>query len=209
MGPGPNMTSTARPPAVAQARIKGAGIQPFLRWYVSAYGHERLRRLAEPIPPALREDLDLADTALGVLPSTWYNAAAVHAILDAMEADHTPQERDTIVREGARAIIESTLTGVYRWLFQTMMSLDRYAGSAQKLFSRYYEPGVMTKTPLGETGHLTVVEGWGAHHMMMCDFILHTAVYVYGVLGCKDFRVRRTSCVGQGGVDCRFEMTWS
>ena len=191
-----------------RARIKGAGIQPFLRWYSSTYGHERLRRHAEQIPSEHQNALDLNDAALGVLPSSWYDAQAVHALLDAIERDHAPDERARIVRDGATAIIESTLTGVYRWLFQTMMSLDRYARSAQKLFSRYYEPGVMTKTAIAN-GHLTVVEGWGAHHPMMCDFILHTAVYVYGVLGCKDFKVRRTACVQQGGADCRFEMTWS
>jgi hypothetical protein len=203
------MTFPAPQPATSQARIKGAGIQPFVRWYASVYGQERLWRLAQRIPAVHQKALDLGDPSLGVLPSTWYPAAAVHALLDAMERDHTAEERAHIVREGAHAIIESTLTGVYRWLFQTMMNTDRYARNAQKLFSRYYEPGVMTKTPMGATGHLTVVEGWGAHHMMLCDFILHTAVYVYTVLGCRNFAVRRTSCVEQGGADCRFEMTWS
>ena len=67
----------------------------------------------------------------------------------------------------------------------------------------------MTKVSLGTTGHLTVIEGWGAHHPTLCAFTLHTAMYVYGALGCRDFAVRRTACVGQGASDCRFEMTWS
>jgi hypothetical protein len=87
--------------------------------------------------------------------------------------------------------------------------LARHARNAGKLFSRYDEPGTMTKEGLGATGHLTVVKGWTAHHAMLCDFILHTAVYVYGVLGCRDFKVERTRCTGQGDDNCTFEMTWS
>ena len=200
----PAPSAMDRPP-----QIKGAGVQPFVRWYGSVWGTERLLRHAQKIPREYHSLLDFQDPVLGVLPSTWYPAAAIHGLLDAVEADHTADERAVIVRDAATAIIESTLTGVYRWLFQTMMSLDRYARSSQKLFSRYYEPGVMTKTPMGATGHLTVVEGWTAHHPMLCDFILHTAVYVYGVLGCRNFQCRRTACVQQGGAQCRFEMTWS
>ena len=203
------MTLPALQPTATPAQIKGAGILPFVRWYGSAWGDARLRRHAERIAPPFQSLFDLDDPGLGVLPSTWYPAAAVHDLLDAVEADHTAEERARIVRDGATATIESTLTGVYRWLFQTMMSLDRYARNSGRLFSRYYEPGVMTKTPLGDHGHLTVVEGWTAHHPMLCEFILHTAVYVYGVLGCRNFNCRRTACVQQGGTQCCFEMTWS
>jgi hypothetical protein len=191
------------------ARIKGAGIQPFLQWYAQTWGAEKLRHHAERIPPELRSAFNLSDPRLGVLGSSWYDAAAVHALLDSVEASHTAEERAEIVRGGAAAIIESTLTGVYRWLFQTMMTPDRYAQNAGKLFSRYYEPGTMTKKPLLPSGHLTTIEGWGAHHPMLCDFILHTAIYVYGVLGCKNPQARRTACVAEGGADCRFEVTWS
>ena len=198
----------AAPLSSRDARVKGSGIQPFVAWYARTWGADRLARQAAGIPIEYHSYIDMRDPLLGILPSTWYPAPAVHALLDAVEADHTPAERETIVREGATAIIESTLTGVYRWLFQTMMSPDRYARNAGKLFSRYYEPGTMSKVPLGATGHLTVVEGW-AHHSMLCDFILHTAVYVYGMLGCNDLKVRRTACVGKGDPDCRFETTWS
>jgi hypothetical protein len=190
-------------------RIKGAGIQPFIAWYAGTWGQDRLEAVAARIPEAHRVHFHFDRPSLGVLPSVWYPAPPVHAFLDGLAAAHTAAEQETIVRDGARAIIDATLTGVYRWLFERMMTPDRYAANAQKLFSRYYEPGVMTKVSLGTTGHLTVIEGWGAHHPTLCAFTLHTAVYVYGALGCRDFAVRRTACVGQGASDCRFEMTWS
>jgi hypothetical protein len=191
------------------ARVKGAGIRPFLHWYGATWGMARLRKHAETIPNDLQRQLDLRDPYLGILGSTWYPAAIPHALLDSVEADHTPAEREAIVRDGGRALIESTLNGVYKWLFEQMMTPDRYARNAGKLFSRYYEPGALTKTALGPTSHLTQIEGWGAHHPVLCDFILHTAVYVYGMLGCKELAVRRTACLRNGDADCRFETSWS
>jgi hypothetical protein len=193
----------------SEGRIKGSGIQPFLVWYAATWGEERIAEIGRRIPPAHLKHLRLDEPLFGVLPSAWYPAAPIHALLDAIQAIHTREERALIVRDGARAIIDSTLTGVYRWLFEKMMTTERYASSAQRLFSRYYEPGTMSKVRLGETGHLTVVTGWGAHHPMLCEFIIHTAEYVYGAMGCKNFQARRITCVLDGSPDCRFEMTWS
>jgi hypothetical protein len=190
------------------ARIKGAGIVHFLGWYVDRFGQERLRRTAEEMPGPHRVYFDLGDRVLGVLASSWYPAPAIHALLDGFVAAH-PQDRETLAREGARSTIDATLKGVYRWLFETMMTPDRYARNAQKLFSRYYEPGLMTKEPLGERGHLSIVRDWPGHHPLLCDMLVHTAEYVYGALGCRDVRSPRTACVAEGAPECRFEITWS
>ena len=190
------------------ALMKGAGIVHFLEWYVGRFGQPRLQRTAAAMPDPHRVHFDINDRLLGVLSSTWYPAAAIHALLDGFIADHG-SESDMLAREGAKATIDATLKGVYRWLFQTMMTPDRYARNAQKLFSRYYEPGTMTKAPLGEAGHLSVVRDWPGHHPMLCDMLVHTAEYVYTALGCKDVRSPRTACVSQGAPDCRFEITWS
>jgi hypothetical protein len=189
-------------------RIKGAAIQAFLRWYATTWGNERLVQSAREIPEEHLGQFDLEAELLGVLTSSWYPALAIHALLDAIERRHPHEERALIVRDGARAIIDSTLRGVYRWLFEKMMNPERYARSAQQLFSRYYEPGTMLKVPLGTTGHLTIVRGWTGHHPMLCDFLLHTAEYVYSAMGCRDVKVRRTACVMTGSNECRFEATW-
>lgn len=192
-----------------EPRIKGAAIKPFFEWYLGRWGRNRLLEVAREIAPALQVGFDLEDDLLGVLPSAWYPARNIHALLDGLLSRQTARERDETARDGARAIIDSTLKGVYRWLFTTMMTPERYARNAQKLFSRYQEPGEMTKTALGETGHLSVLRGWPGHHPLLCDFLIHTADYVYRQLGCRDVKVRRTACVAEGGTDCRFEITWS
>lgn len=187
--------------------IKGAGVVPFLRWYCDHFGASRLRQAAEGVPAEHRAHFDPGDPMLGVLASTWYPAAAIHALLDRVLADH-PGQREMLAREGARAIIDATLRGVYRWLFETMMSPERYGRNAQKLFSRYYEPGTMTKEPLGEAGHLSRVRDWPGHHPLLCDMLVHTADYVYTALGCRNVQARRVTCVAEGAAECRFDITW-
>ena len=190
------------------AQIKGAGIQPFLAWYSARYGAGKLASAAAAIPPGLRASFDLQDAHLGVLTSSWYPAPAIHALLDNMAAAVSPEERGELAREGARAIMDATLKGVYRWLFETMMTPERYGRNVQSLFRRYYDAGTMTKTPLQPAGHLSIVRDWRAHHPMLCDFLAHTAEYVYAALGCRDVQVKRTACVDRGAGECRFEITW-
>ena len=67
----------------------------------------------------------------------------------------------------------------------------------------------MTKTRLGDHGHLTVVRDWPGHHPVLCSFLVHTAQFVYGALGCRDLRIRRTACIDEGADECRFEVLWS
>jgi hypothetical protein len=194
--------------SAAQPRIKGAGIRPFLVWYAARYGAGRLLAAAAAIPPAQRAGLDLDDPCLGVLASSWYPAASIHALLDELLAGVPADQHAELAREGARAIIDSTLKGVYRLLFQTMMTPERYARNAQALFARFYDTGTMEKTPLAPAGHLSRVRDWSSHHPMLCEFIGHTAEYVYAALGCRDVKVRRSACVALGGEECRFEITW-
>lgn len=193
----------------AQPRIKGAGIRPFLVWYASRHGAARLLAAASAIPSEHRAGLDLEDPCLGVLASSWYPASSIHALLDNLVAGMPADQHQELAREGARAIIDSTLKGVYRLLFQTMMTPERYARNAQALFARFYDTGTMVKTPLAPVGHLSRVRDWSSHHPMLCQFIGHTAEYVYAALGCRDVRVRRTACVGLGDEECRFEITWT
>jgi hypothetical protein len=191
-------------------RIKGSGIHPFLAWYSGAWGQDRLARAIGRLSPDDAIALGFTETdRFAILSSSWYPASAIHALLDALLTDHSADERAAIARDGGKAIIESTLRGVYRLLFATMMTPQRYARSAQALFERFYEPGTMTKEALGDHGHLTVVRDWPGHHPLLCSFLVHTAHYVYTELGCADVRVQRTACISDGAGDCRFEVLWS
>src|SRR5258706_5720445 len=119
----------------ADPRIKGAAIREFLLWYAGAYGPDQLPALSARMRPEHRVLFDVKQRHLGVIASEWYPAKALHELLDLITQGMSPAEREKLAREGAQATIQATLRGVYRLLFETMMSPERYARNAQKLVS--------------------------------------------------------------------------
>lgn len=194
-----------------EPKVKGAAVREFTRWYVAAYGTQAIERVYPHLRPDWQRQITLGDPALGILASTWYAAPLIHRILDASTAGVRGDERTVLIRDGAHAAIRATLSGVYRLLFQAMMSPERYARDAQQLFSRYFNTGVMSKTPIevdARPGHLSVIRDWTSHHPTLCELITFTAEYVYGALGCQELRIKRTACVSNGARECTFVITW-
>lgn len=187
------------------AHVKGAAVLPLLDWYARRYGQERLQAALRGASGAL---IDTREPQFGILASGWYEAGAVHALLESLCASFTPEERESFAREGGRAIIEATLTGVYRWLFQAMMTPERYARNAHRLFGRFYDTGNFQKEILGPRHHRTHLTEWRAHHRIICEFFPATIEYIYSSMGLKGVRVRRSACIDDGATECTLETTW-
>lgn len=188
--------------------IKGEAVWQFVRWYIANWNEARLASFVREIPPELGAAFDLQAPHLGVIASSWYPARAVHALIDRMLEGYTEEQRVAFARQAARVTIEASLKGVYRFLFETMMTPTRYANRSQTLFSRYYNTGTMTKTPLGPRSHLTVVSGWTGHHPVLCDVLLYIGEAIYPYLGCRNVAVRRLECVSSGAEMCRYKVSW-
>ncbi len=187
------------------AHVKGAAVLPLLEWYARRFGPARLQAALRGLPGT---PFDQREPQYGILSSSWYEAAPVHALLEALCASLTPEERESFAREGGRAIIEATLTGVYRWLFQAMMTPERYARNADRLFGRFYDTGVFRKEILGPRHHRTHLTDWRAHHRIICEFFPATIEYIYSSMGCRGVHVARTACVDDGAAECTLETTW-
>ncbi len=190
------------------ARIKGAALREFVRWYSGRAGIDAVEELLAGLSPGARAAFDLRRSDLGILQTEWYPAGVVHELLDRIVKDLPVAERTSMARESARAIMDATLKGVYRMLFRAMMSPDRYAKNAQTLWSRYYDTGKIQKTAGGPWAHQTIIGGWEAHHPVLCDLHVASAEYIYQAMGCREVQVRRTGCVSEGGPVCSFEVTW-
>jgi hypothetical protein len=188
--------------------IKGTALRPFLKWYGQRYDLTQLRSVSLELDEESRARFDFDDPCFGVLESSWYPSEPVRKVMERVLADHSPAERESLAREGAHAVMKSTLKGVYRVLFDTMMSPERYARHAQKLFSRFYNNGTMAKEVLAPNRHRSIISDWRAHDSFFCHLLLYTGEYVYGAMGCQNVRVRRTQCVSEGAPDCRFIMEW-
>jgi hypothetical protein len=192
---------------VIEPRIKGAGLREFAKWFGDTHGVAAAGALVARLPPTVRTHFSADDPYLGVLSSVWYPAKVVHALCDEWERAFGAA-RDAKLREGAHIAIRANLRGVYKWMFQTMMSPERYAKNAQTLFSRYYEPGEMVKRFDGPNAHVTVVRGWTGHHRVLCDIMCYTADVVYGMMGCRDVTSKKSECVGDGAAQCTFRIAW-
>jgi hypothetical protein len=185
-------------------QIKGAALAEFLSWYTRVHGRDRLRSLPESVLDAL----DLGERGSIVLASKWYPAPIIHELLESLVRDLSAAERQRIVSDGARAVMEATLRGVYRLLFRTMMTPARYAQHSQKLWDRYYSSGRMTKRMIAPEVHATEISDWAGHHPLLCDIHVESARYIYAAMGCKNVDVRRTTCTSNGAQTCSFEVRW-
>jgi hypothetical protein len=189
-------------------RIKGEAIRQFLRWYVDKWDQERLFNYVRELPPHAANEFDIHQPHLGVIASSWYPAASFHALIDAMLSGYLPEQRRSFAREAAKATIDATFKGVYRFLFETMMTPDRYAARAQKLFRRFHDTGTITKEAIGPSTHLTRITRWSSHHTVLCDTMLFTGEYVYPMLGCRNVTTHRLGCVATGNAFCSYEIRW-
>ncbi len=188
--------------------VKGSGLRPVLEWYAARHGRERLLRLVMDLPPHARGVFDLRDEHWGVLISHWYPAPSVHALLELMTAGLSDEQRTATAREMGRAAAEATLTGVYRFLFQAMLTPERYARHVQTLFSRYFDDGLIVKQALDPRRHHTTIRDWHGHHPLLCELFLSSSLYVYAALGCRDVRSQRLACVSTGAPECLYDITW-
>ena len=197
------MTDAATP------HVKGAALGRFLDWYVQRFGTELLGERLAVLPPDVAGAFEVRDGLPHVIASRWYPIVALHALIDEMLADYSPAARTAFAREAARHTAESSLRGIYRFLFETIMTPERYVRRAHKLFSRFYDTGTMTKLQTAEHEHTTIITDWNGHHPVLCDVLLYGGEFIYPSLGCRDVRVERVSCVATGGSDCRYVVRWS
>lgn len=192
-----------------EGRIKGAAFREFLRWLESDFGKERVVAVARALPEETLGVLDPEGEALGVLSASWYPAAAVHALLDGLVGDLDAAERDRIAGEGARAVMRTTLRGVYKLLFDWMATPKRYAKFSGKLWGSYYDSGEFDVAMPDATTAVCTIRDWRGHHGFICDLNREAAAAIYEAMGCRDVRVQRVECVDRGDPHCRFVTRWS
>jgi hypothetical protein len=191
----------------SDARIKGAAIREFVRWYSDTDPYA-FARAVDRMPPALRQQLDQSQDLLGIVSSVWYPAPTIFSLLDGILEDVPPNERRRLARAGARAVLNVTLKGIYASVFRLMMTPERYALQSQRLWDRFYDTGTMKKIALGPCHHRTIISDWGAHHPFICELHAWSSEHIYAAMGCRFVTVERTQCISEGASDCRFEVHW-
>jgi hypothetical protein len=194
--------------AVEGGSIKGAALLEFVRWFEADYGRERLTAAVRGLAQPVRRALELDSDATPILSSRWYEAAAIHALLDALTGSATPDERARMAEHGAAAIMGATLRGLYRVLFEWLATPARYARFADRLWRAYYDAGEFSVEQVGDARAIATIRAWPSHHPFLCEMHRYAAAEIYRAMGCEDVQVRREACIAAGTHTCRFVTTW-
>jgi hypothetical protein len=192
---------------LAGSRIKGAAFREFVRWL----GEEGvpLDALVASLPANRRSSFRTGDPYLGILAATWYDAADVHAFLEALARGRSPAEVDRLCREGSVAALHATLTGVHRAVLRVVGSPELHARFAQRLWSTYYEDGIATSVRVGPTRQRIAYRQWRSHHRLLCAITAVSDLVVFGQMGLRDVRVTFDTCVDRGDADCGHFVDWT
>jgi hypothetical protein len=189
--------------------IKGAAFREFLAWYGRTHAQDALLSHLSAMPGPLAAELDARKEALGVLASQWYPAELVHALLDEIARGRSPSELAAFTDQASAAVMQATLSGLYRVLFEWMATPARYARYAPKLWSSYYDSGQLSiQYDHGEATAVSTVRHWPAHHPLICDLNRGASPAIYRAMGCKDAHCTRVACVSKGDAECRFVTKW-
>jgi len=190
-------------------RIKGAAFREFIAYYRGTYGLSALMAAVEAMPVAQRGELDTSDLTLGVLTSDWYPAEQVHALLDEIARGKSEAAIHELTLGASRAIMRTTLRGLYRVLFEWMATPERYAKYAPKLWGTYYDSGEVSVELLSDRRtSVSVVRNWRSHHPLICELNRGAALEIYAAMGCRDVTNERAQCVSRGDPHCRFITRW-
>lgn len=190
-------------------RIKGAAFREFLIWYARKEGQVRLDAHLAACPTELQDQLSAGKPGLNVLASRWYEAHLVHALLDEVARGRNRIELRELATAGSQAVMNATLRGLYRVLFEWMASPDRYARYAGKLWEAYYDSGEFSLTPEASgKGAISIVRNWSSHHPLICELNRGAAIAIYSAMGLEGVTCDRPACVGEGQAECRFITRW-
>ncbi len=147
------------------------------------------------LPAELRAHLDPQRDSYGILASTWYPSALVGVMLETITLGLDHDDRAALLQDGVRHAIGSTLTGVYRMLFQTLITPERHAKYAQTIWNQYYNTGTVVGVMRDDCHSEQTVTNWAGHHPLLCELSLSSLTAFHEHMGCENVRVRRTSCV--------------
>jgi hypothetical protein len=187
---------------------KGASIRSFLGWYERSQDRERVIRAIRQLPPEHRLLLDADRDAFGVLPSRWYPSELVHALVDALTAGLSEEQLDRLARDGARVIIKDGLNGVYKMIFDLLVTPERYARHSHRIWRMFHDTGstdVVVVGPREQRARIT--DRWG-HHPFICRLNRASTAVLYGEMKCRNVVLTDEGCVARGDRECVSLVRW-
>lgn len=197
---------------MGEAMLKGAAIREFFAWYEGKFGIENVRAMARRVEPAeLRTLLDPDDPIVRFLPSSWYPARLVHAMLDIAMEGRTELEIERFMRDSTRHVVKNGMGSVYRSLLSKLGSPQIYARMIPRMWRQLHDTGERSVV-IDEEGHATsTVAHWAGHHPVLCTLSTALMCAIFEEMGKKNLKWTCVHCIGhaKSGDTCVYEVTWT
>ena len=179
-----------------------------LAWFNDSYGAPATARVSQFASAELHATLRFGDTALGIMPSGWYDTQMIGELLVVMERAVSPADPDAFVSRLAEAIARDNVNGVYRSLFRLVASASLLEANAQRVWRTYVDEGTLTVHILSSGSFEARVRGWSRHHAAVCRLLQPLLEHLLRAIGYTALVVERTECVSDGASQCSFDGTW-
>ena len=183
-------------------------VRQFLDWYARRYRLEGLEAMHGRLSSAHQEIIRLDERRRGILATRWYSATFVNAMLDAAISPFPADTHASIAVDAAEMIINSSIRGIYKALFQMVATPARHAKYQQKLWDHHYDSGVIETEVLTETSHRSIMRDWRGHHPFACMLNQAAAVPIYINMGMSKVEQQTLACVSLGDDACVGIVSW-
>ena len=183
-------------------------LREFVAWYDETYPG-KLQELISGLPDELRAPFDVTRPTLGMLPSSWYPAPAVHAVIDRVLEGMSAADVDELARTaGATTVARMKDQGVYQLLFRWVLRPSNYSKIIQAMWTLNYDSGhleTINHGPLRQEGR---VHDWASHHPFLCRTNIEVKLSVWGAMGCTNAVVDERFCIAEGAPYCGSIISW-
>lgn len=189
------------------ARIKGSAMRELTLWYERRHGIDAAIALAAGLPPDLERFVNRTRPALGLLASTWYPSALAHYLCD-RAIEGLPDEGRELAREANREVVPRMIHGVYKVLYETIVSPELYAKHVARHWHKLHTTGDRSFVIRAPGEALSTVRNWEGHHPLLCWMMIYTMASLFESMRVGDVTVDRVRCVGHGAEECATVVRW-
>lgn len=167
-------------------------IRDYLEWVYTNGGASFIRDGYALLSPDEQRLIALDRPGLGVIASDWYSQTMVTKLTEPFWIALSVPARRTGLRQVARYVVDQSLRGVQKVLFNLLVTPERAARHMNTLWSKQYDKGKVEWD----------VRKPGEMHVVLSDFRSHTPC-------CRNVKAVRTRCVHHGARQCESFTTWT
>ncbi|MGH1341664.1 MAG: hypothetical protein ACRBN8_08950 [Nannocystales bacterium] len=188
--------------------IKGSMLREFVVWYSEA-NPGKLQQVIEGLSEELQAPFDPAHPTLGMLPSRWYPAPAVHAVIDSMLDGMLARDVNQLAQmAGATTVARMKDNGVYNLFFRWVLRPSNYSKIIQAMWTLNYDSGRLETIDHGPCRQEGRVHDWNSHHPFLCRTNIAVKRSVWEAMGCIGARIEEQFCISDGAPYCGSVISW-